>query len=92
MTMQLRLMATALLVMSGAAYAEPLALLDRNGSFVAIEAYAPNIARITLSREKDLALAPPGYGFVGGTEAGGWKHETRATGDVFTSSAMSVVV
>ena len=89
--MQLRLMA-GLLLASGTAFAEPLALLDRNGSFVAIETYAPNIARITISREKDLALAPPGYGFVGASAKEGWKHEARGTADVFSSSAMSVEV
>jgi alpha-D-xyloside xylohydrolase len=89
MSLQLRIF-LALLLTSGTAFAEPLALLDRNGSFVAIEAYAPNIARITISREKDLALAPPGYGFIGAADGRGWKHDTRPTGDVFTSSAMSV--
>ena len=84
--------AVAAALVSGTAFAEPLALLDRNGSFVAIEAYAPNIVRITLSGDKGLALAPPGYGFSGVAEASGWKHETRATGDVFQSSGMSVEI
>ena len=76
----------------GFAAAAPLALLDRNGSYVSIEAYAPNILRVTLSVNKDLALAAPGYGFVGMADATGWKHETGASGDVFTSAAMSLEV
>jgi hypothetical protein len=31
---------------------------------VSLEAYAPNIIRVTLSLQKDPALAPPGFGFV----------------------------
>jgi alpha-D-xyloside xylohydrolase len=76
----------------GFAAAAPLALLDRNGSYVSIEAYAPNILRVTLSVDKDLALAAPGYGFVGMADAAGWKRETGASGDVFSSAAMSLEV
>ena len=49
---------TALVFLANAAQvaAAPLALLDRNGSYVAIEAYAPNIVRITMSLDKELAL------------------------------------
>lgn len=75
-----------------AAHADPLALLNRHGSYVAIETYAPNIVRVTLSHEKELALAPAGYGFIGAADRKGWKHETTASGDVFTSSVLSVEV
>ena len=73
-------------------FATPLALLDRNGSYVAVEAYAPNILRITLAQEKALALSPPGYGFVGVSSADGWRHEIRADRDVFASGRMSLEV
>ena len=81
-----------LVAMSSTAIADPLALLDRNGSFVAIEAYAPNIVRVTISQERELALAPPGYGFVGAPDGKGWRHEARASGDVFASALISVEV
>jgi alpha-D-xyloside xylohydrolase len=84
--------AASLLMISSVSWAEPLALLNRNGSYVAIEAYAPNIARITLSLEKELTLAPPGYGFSASPDAKGWKHETYAAGDRFTSQALSIEV
>jgi len=74
------------------AAAAPLALLDRNGSYVAIEAYAPNIIRVTLSVDKDRALAAPGYGFVGMVDTTGWKQQTSAAGDIFSSAAMSLEV
>jgi hypothetical protein len=41
--------AVLLSVASGSALADPLALLDRNGSYVAVEAYGPDILRITLA-------------------------------------------
>jgi alpha-D-xyloside xylohydrolase len=76
----------------GQAAATPFGLLDRNGSYVSIEPYAPNIVRVSLSVDKDLALAPPGYGFIGAADAGGWTHQTGVSGDVFSSPAMSLEV
>jgi alpha-D-xyloside xylohydrolase len=86
------LLALTLSLASGLAAGAPLALLDRNGGYVSIESYAPNIVRVTLSVDKDLALAAPGYGFVGVPDAAGWKHLTQASGDVFSSAAMSLEV
>ena len=80
--------AALLSVSSHSAFAEPLALLDRNGSYVAVEAYAPNILRITLARDKALAQSPAGYGFVGAPSSEGWRHE----GDVFISDRLSLQV
>src|SRR5882724_6867582 len=82
-------------LMSGPAAAAPLAplaLLDRNGSYVSIETYAPNIVRITLAVDKDLALGAPGYGFIGAADATGWKHQAGASGDIFSSAAMALQV
>jgi alpha-D-xyloside xylohydrolase len=75
-----------------AAGAAPLGLLDRNGSYVSIESYAPNIVRVTLSVDKDLALEGPGYGFVGAADAKGWTHQSAPSGDVFSSAALSLEV
>jgi alpha-D-xyloside xylohydrolase len=82
----------AFALMAGSALAEPLAILNRNGSYVVVEAYAPNIVRITLSDQKDIALLPPGYGFVGAADAKGWKHDAAASGDVFSSDVLSLEV
>ena len=82
----------ALLAISGAVTAEPLGLLDRNGSLVAVEPFAPNIVRITLSLEKERVVAPAGYGFVAAADAKGWQHNVADSGDVFASSVMSVEV
>jgi len=37
---------------------------DRDGSTLALEPYAQNIIRVTLSTMRDSAVAAPGYGFV----------------------------
>ena len=42
------------------AKADPLATLDRNGSLVAIEPYAPNIVRVTIALDRALADAAAG--------------------------------
>ena len=72
--------------------AAPLALLDRGGSQVSIESYAPNIVRITISLDKDLALAPPGFGINGAADSTGWQHRITASGDEFSSEVMSLEV
>ena len=55
--------ATALaLVMAAPAAAAPLATLDRNGSLVSIEPYAPNIVRVTIATDRTQVDAPPGEG------------------------------
>src|SRR5262249_24248222 len=46
--------------------------LDRKGQTIVLEPYAPNILRVTLSLQREPALAKPGYGFVGSPDAAGW--------------------
>ena len=74
------------------AVAAPLALLDRGGSQVSIESYAPNIVRITISLDRDLVLAPPGFGISGAPDNTGWQHRSTASGDEFSSDTMSLEV
>jgi alpha-D-xyloside xylohydrolase len=83
-----RALSIALMLVSRGVLADPLALLDRNGSYVSVEAYGPNILRITLARDKTLALSAAGYGFVATPSPEGWRHE----GDAFISDRMSVEV
>jgi len=52
--------ATALaLVMAAPAAAAPLATLDRNGSLVSIEPYAPNIVRVTIATDRTRSTRRP---------------------------------
>ncbi|WBO24557.1 glycoside hydrolase family 31 protein [Sphingomonas abietis] len=74
------------------AVAAPMASLDRHGSIVAIEPYAPNIVRVTIAVDPTLADAPPGDGPNAKSDATGWSHRTDASGDVFASAALSLTV
>ena len=71
---------------------EKQVIIEHNGATVMLEAYAPNIVRVTLSTLKDQAIAPPGYGFIAAPTARGWKHETSDKDDTFQSSFMTVTV
>ena len=86
------LCALPLILLSSVALATPLALLDRNGSLVSIESYAPNILRVTLGVAKDTVLAPPGYGISASADDRGWQHQKTAAGDEFTSAEFSLEV
>jgi alpha-D-xyloside xylohydrolase len=74
------------------ATAEDQVVLTRDNSSIVLEAYAPNIIRVTLSLKKDKALAAPGYGFVAHPSGTGWSHSEASEGDVFRSGRLSVTV
>ncbi|SEM75373.1 alpha-D-xyloside xylohydrolase [Sphingomonas gellani] len=83
---------TGLMALAMPAMADPLATVDRNGSIVAVEPYAPNIVRVTLAIDRDQADGKPGYGISGSADMAGWTHSTSAAGDVFASSALTLTV
>lgn len=66
--------------------------LSRGDATVLVEAYAPNIVRVSLSLRRDDALAGPGYGISAKVAGGGWVAEQGASGDVLRSSRMVVTV
>jgi alpha-D-xyloside xylohydrolase len=71
---------------------QPEVVLNRDGSTIAIEAYAPNIVRISLSLLKDAALAAPGFGFVAAPAGAGWTRQQSDQGDIYRSSRLVVTV
>jgi alpha-D-xyloside xylohydrolase len=84
------LLATATLYTVAAG--QPAVVFERNGSIVALEAYAPNIIRVTLSTIKDSAMAAPGYGFVATPPERGWAKEKTDDADVYRSPRLMVSV
>jgi len=75
------------------AYAEaPQVVVDRGDATIALDAYAPNIVRITLSLLKDSALAAPGFGFVATPSANDWTRQQSDRSDVYRSSRLVVAV
>jgi alpha-D-xyloside xylohydrolase len=67
-------------------------VLDHNGSTIALEPYAPNIIRVTLSLQKDQALAAPGLGFIAHPAADAWSHQHTDATDTYQSSRMVIRV
>ncbi|MBI1682617.1 glycoside hydrolase family 31 protein [Caulobacter hibisci] len=82
----------ALSAAANLAVAAPTTTVDRNGSYVSVETYAPNVIRVTISQDKDLAKAAPGYGINGAPSDKGWRHDQKAGADIFTSSDLSLEV
>jgi alpha-D-xyloside xylohydrolase len=66
--------------------------LSRAGESIVLEAYAPNIVRVTLSLNREPALASPGYGIIAKPSAAGWHYRQTAWADVYESSRMVVTV
>lgn len=69
--------------------ASPLTTLDRNGAWVSVEAYGPNVIRVTIAQEKAEALKGPGYGILADH---GDNTAFSQNGDTFTSAAMTLHV
>ena len=67
-------------------------VLDRGGSTIVLEPYAPNIVRVTLSLRKDQATATPGYGVTASPSPIGWQQGSDSAGDTYTSPRMTVTV
>ena len=82
----------ASMLASSAAAQQNGLVLSRDNSTVVLEPYAPNIIRVTLSLQKDQAVAAPGFGFVAHAAAEGWNSVHSDAGDVYRSSRMVVTV
>ncbi len=79
-------------VATNAAAQDQQVVLDLHGSTLVLEPYAPNIVRVTLSLQKEHALAAPGYGFLASPAAQGWKHTSGADGEVYQSQQLAVTL
>lgn len=81
-------------VLTGGAFAQDSnakpVVLERRDATVTLEAYAPNIVRVTLSLKKDAALAPPGYGISAKPDGAGWSFNHTDTTDTYRSDRMTV--
>ncbi|MRW93537.1 DUF5110 domain-containing protein [Duganella sp. FT80W] len=78
---------------STSALAAPIATLDRDGAFVSVEAYGPNVVHVTIAVDKDEVLKGPGYGVLAkNADNSAFRHNGGKDGDVFTSAAMTVRV
>ncbi|HEY4082483.1 MAG TPA: glycoside hydrolase family 31 protein [Burkholderiaceae bacterium] len=74
------------------AISAPLAAVERNGAYIAIEPHGPNIARVTISLDRKQTEFFSGDGFIDKPNSKGWSHHSDAAGDSFSSGQMTVVV
>ncbi|MGN6423142.1 MAG: glycoside hydrolase family 31 protein [Asticcacaulis sp.] len=81
------------LALAAAAHAAPIATLDRDGAWVSVEAYGPNVIHVTIAVNKDEALEDPGYGILADhADNADFKETSDANGDSFASSALTLHV
>ncbi|MES2325532.1 MAG: glycoside hydrolase family 31 protein [Pseudomonadota bacterium] len=82
-----------LAALAPAAFAAPLATLDRNGAFVSVEAYGPNVVHVTIAVDKAEVLKGPGYGILAKqADNSAFRHVAGKDGDTFASSGMTLRV
>jgi alpha-D-xyloside xylohydrolase len=85
--------ATLLAVTAHAAMAAPLATLDRNGAYVSVESYGPNVLHVTIAVDKAEVLKGPGYGILPKhADNSAFRHNASNGADTFSSNAMTVHV
>ena len=71
----------------------PIATLDRNGAWVTVEAWAPNVIHVTIAADKREVLKPAGYGILADRiDNTAFRHASGADGDTFTSPALTLHV
>jgi alpha-D-xyloside xylohydrolase len=66
--------------------------LDLRGETIVLEPYAPNILRVTLSLQRESALAAPGYGVLAAPDNAGWSASQTQQADMYSSPRMVVTV
>jgi alpha-D-xyloside xylohydrolase len=85
--------ATVLAALGQAALAAPIATLDRNGAYVSVESYGPNVLHVTIAVDKAEVLKGPGYGILPkNADSGSFRHASTNGADTFSSSGMTVNV
>ena len=67
-------------------------ILTRANATVALEAFAPNIVRVTLSLDRAAALQTPGVGIIATPAGAGWSRSEDRGGDIFQSDRLVVHV
>ncbi len=83
----------SILALATAVQAAPISTLDRNGAWVSVEAYGPNIVHVTIAVDKAEALKAPGYGILADhADNGAFKQSSDANGDTFSSNGLSLHV
>jgi alpha-D-xyloside xylohydrolase len=67
-------------------------VMTRDQTTLVLEAYAPNIVRVSISRREPDALAAPGYGIIAHGDAAGWRLEHTPNGESYRSADLAVTI
>jgi alpha-D-xyloside xylohydrolase len=87
------LMLVPLLVLGAGLVAQSQQMvLTRGAATVVVEGYAPNIVRVSLSLQRERAIAAPGYGIIASSDPSGWTAKSDPSGDTLQSQRMIVHV
>jgi alpha-D-xyloside xylohydrolase len=66
--------------------------LTSPGETIVLEPYAPNILRVTISKDAAAAKAAPGYGFIAKPDPAGWTANQSDSEDVYKSDRLVVTI
>lgn len=70
----------------------PPLILEHGNATVALEPYAPNIVRVSISMDRAQALSAPGYGFLARPQAAGWRASSNARMDFYRSPRLRLAI
>src|SRR5580658_7654155 len=96
--MRLRFCLPAAIAIAGLLFAcnsyaqQPNVVIPRGNSTIVLEPYAPNVIRVTLSLDKDEAMAAPGYGIVAAPVPAGWSYQETEDAHVYQSPRLVVTL
>ncbi|HTN40538.1 MAG TPA: glycoside hydrolase family 31 protein [Asticcacaulis sp.] len=83
----------SILALATAVTAAPISTLDRNGAWVSVEAYGPNIVHVTIAADKAEVLKAPGYGILADhADNAAFKQTSDSNGNIFASGALTLHV
>ncbi len=83
----------ASVIAAATVHAAPIVTLDRNGAWVSVEAFGPNVVHVTIAADKAEVLKPAGYGILTDhVDNSAFKASGDANGDTFASSALTLHV
>jgi len=92
MTLRNLLLLGAALTVASPAFAGPGDTVERHGSLVSVEPYAPNIVHVTIALDPKEIDKGAGYGVSAKPDSSGWTHTSDASGDTYLSSLLNVKV
>lgn len=67
-------------------------VMTKDHTTLVLEPFAANIIRVSISRLRGDALAPPGYGVIAKADASGWSLGHTGEGETYRSSQLAITI